>query len=54
MITEDPIKALHSEIESSGQNQAQTAYRVLEEMIVTLALVFFFPQIATWLPKAIG
>jgi DNA-binding GntR family transcriptional regulator len=38
MITEEQVKALHSEIESSGENQAKTAYRVLEEMIVTLKL----------------
>lgn len=38
MITEEQVNALHSEIESSGGNQARMAYRVLEEMIVTLKL----------------
>lgn len=38
MITEEQVNALHSEIESSGENQAKMAYRVLEEMIVTLKL----------------
>lgn len=38
MITEDQIKALQSEMEGSGENQAQMAYRALEEMIVTLKL----------------
>lgn len=38
MITEEQVNALHSEIERSGENQAKTAYRALEEMIVTLKL----------------
>lgn len=38
MITEDQVSALRSEMESIGENQAQMAYRILEEMIVTLKL----------------
>lgn len=38
MITEDQVSALQSEMESNGENQAQMAYRILEEMIVTLKL----------------
>lgn len=38
MITEEQIKALQSEMEGNGENQAQMAYRILEEMIVTLKL----------------
>lgn len=38
MITEEQIQALQLEMEESGENQAQMAYRILEEMIVTLKL----------------
>lgn len=38
MITEEQIQALQSEMEGNGENQAQMAYRILEEMIVTLKL----------------
>lgn len=38
MITEEQIQALQSEMEANGENQAQMAYRILEEMIVTLKL----------------
>ena len=38
MITEEQVKALQSEMEGNGENQAQMAYRILEEMIVTLKL----------------
>ena len=39
MITQDQISALQSEMEGTeGENQAQMAYRILEEMIVTLKL----------------
>lgn len=37
MITQDQLAALQSEIDG-GENQAQMAYRLLEEMIVTLKL----------------
>lgn len=37
-ITEEQVSALHFEMESSSGNQAKMAYRVLEEMIVTLKL----------------
>ena len=38
MITEEQIQALQSEMTGHGENQAQMAYRILEEMIVTLKL----------------
>ncbi len=38
MITEEQLQALQQEMEESGENQAQMAYRILEEMIVTLKL----------------
>lgn len=38
MITEEQIQALQLEMEGNGENQAQMAYRILEEMIVTLKL----------------
>lgn len=38
MITEEQIQALQTEMEGNGENQAQMAYRILEEMIVTLKL----------------
>lgn len=38
MITQDQVAALQSEMDSNGENQAQMAYRILEEMIVTLKL----------------
>ncbi len=38
MIKEEHLKALQSELEGDGENQAQMAYRILEEMIVTLQL----------------
>lgn len=38
MVTEEQIQALQAEIEGGGENQAQMAYRILEEMIVTLKL----------------
>ncbi len=38
MIQEEQLKALQSELEGSGESQAQMAYRILEEMIVTLKL----------------
>jgi DNA-binding GntR family transcriptional regulator len=38
MIQEEQLKALQSELEGCGENQAQMAYRILEEMIVTLKL----------------
>lgn len=38
MLKEEQIQALMSELEGDGENQAQMAYRILEEMIVTLKL----------------
>ena len=38
MLKEDIIKAISSELETEGASQAQMAYRILEEMIVTLKL----------------
>ena len=38
MIQDEQLKALQSEVEGNGENQAQMAYRILEEMIVTLKL----------------
>jgi DNA-binding GntR family transcriptional regulator len=38
MIQEEQLKALQIEVEGNGENQAQAAYRILEEMIVTLKL----------------
>jgi DNA-binding GntR family transcriptional regulator len=38
MRKEDIIKAISSELETEGASQAQMAYRILEEMIVTLKL----------------
>lgn len=38
MIKEEQIQALMTEMEGDGENQAQMAYRILEEMIVTLKL----------------
>lgn len=38
MITDEQVKALQSEMDGNGENQAQMAYRILEEMIVTLKL----------------
>ncbi|HWT72509.1 MAG TPA: GntR family transcriptional regulator [Oxalicibacterium sp.] len=38
MIKEEQVKALMSELEGDGENQARMAYRILEEMIVTLKL----------------
>jgi DNA-binding GntR family transcriptional regulator len=38
MLKEDIIKAISSELETEGESQAQMAYRILEEMIVTLKL----------------
>lgn len=38
MIKEEQVRALMSELEGEGENQARMAYRILEEMIVTLKL----------------
>jgi DNA-binding GntR family transcriptional regulator len=38
MIKDEHLTALEHELEGSGENQAQLAYRILEEMIVTLKL----------------
>lgn len=38
MIKEEQMQALQREMEEGGENQAQMAYRILEEMIVTLKL----------------
>lgn len=38
MITQDQVTALQSEMEANEESQAQMAYRILEEMIVTLKL----------------
>jgi DNA-binding GntR family transcriptional regulator len=38
MISDEQLRAVKSELEGEGETQAQEAYRILEEMIVTLKL----------------